>query len=80
MADNAKKITISIAGAEGKQDYKDVKLLPGTKVRDVLRELGLNGMQIGRPEGGAFDFNESLYDAVADGQKVYATKSNVVAG
>lgn len=75
-----KKLIIAVAGTEGKREYKDVQILPGTKPRDVLGKLGLNGFQLSRPEGGAFDFNDDLYAAVADGQKVYATKADVEAG
>lgn len=46
-----KNIIISVAGTEGKQEYKDVQILPGTKPRHVLAKLGLNGFQLSRPEG-----------------------------
>lgn len=75
-----KKIIVAVAGTEGKREYKDVQILPGTKSRDVLAKLGLNGFQLSKPEGGAFGFNDDLYQAVADGQKVYATKADVEAG
>ena len=75
-----KKIIIAVAGTEGKQEHKDVQILPGTKSRDILGKLGLNGFLLEKPSGGAFDFNEDIYEAVADGQKVYATKNNVTAG
>jgi len=75
-----KKLVIAIAGTEGKKEFKDVQIMPGTKPRDVLAKLGLNGFQLSRPEGGAFGFNDDLYEAVADGQKVYATKADVEAG
>ncbi len=75
-----KKIIVAKAGTEGKQEYKDVQILPGTKPRDVLGQLGLNGFQLSRPEGGAFGFSDDLYAAVADGQKVFATKADVQAG
>jgi hypothetical protein len=75
-----KKLIIAVAGTEGKREYKDVQILPGTKPRDILAKLGLNGFQLSRPEGGAFEFNDDLYTAVADGQKVYATKADVEAG
>ena len=75
-----KKIIVAVAGSEGKKEYKDVQLLPGTKSRDVLTKLGLDGFQLSRPEGGAFGFNDDLYKAVTDGQKVYAAKADVQAG
>lgn len=75
-----KQIIISVAGAEGKREFKDVQILPGTKPRDVLAQLNLTGFQLSKPEGGAFGFNDDLYQAVADGQKVFATKADVEAG
>jgi len=75
-----KQITVVVAGTEGEQEFKDVQILPGTKSRDVLAKLGLNGFALSRPEAGMFAFNDDLYEAVADGQKVYATKSDVEAG
>lgn len=75
-----KQIIISVAGTDGSREYKDIQLLPGTKPRDVLAQLNLNGFQLNKPEGGAFGFNDDLYQAVADGQKIFATKSDVEAG
>jgi hypothetical protein len=75
-----KQIIISVAGAEGKRDFKDVQILPGTKPRDVLTQLNLTGFQLSKPEGGAFGFNDDLYQGVSDGQKVFATKADVEAG
>ena len=78
-----KKIIVAVAGTEGKREYKDVQILPGTKSRDVLAKLNLNGFQLSKPDGGAFGFNEDLYKALGDapdGQKVFATKADVEAG
>lgn len=75
-----KKIIISVAGTDGKREFKDVEMEPGTKPRDILTQLGLNGFQLNKPEGGAFGFNDDIYQAVSDGQKVFATKADVEAG
>jgi len=75
-----KKIIISVAGSDGKHEYKDVEILPGTQSRDVLKKLDLNGFQLNRPEGGAFAFSDDLYAAVESGQKVFATIADVEAG
>ncbi len=75
-----KNVVIAVAGTNGKREYKDVQILPGTKSRDVLTKLDLTGFQLGKPEGGAFGFNDDLYATVADGQKLFATKSDVEAG
>lgn len=75
-----KQIIISVAGTDGRREFKDVQIMPGTKPRDILAQLNLNGFQLNKPEGGAFGFNDDLYQAVADGQKVFATKTDVEAG
>lgn len=75
-----KRIVIAVAGSEGKTEYRDVQVLPGTQARDVLDRLGLAGFQLARPDGGAFGHTDDLYEAVADGQKIYATKADVEAG
>ena len=75
-----KRIIVSVAGTDGRGEYKDVQLLPGTKARDLLGKFGLTGFQLSRPEGGAFDLNDDVYQAVADGQKLFATRANVEAG
>ena len=75
-----KSIIIAVAGTDGKREFKDVQILPGTKPLDVLRKLDLNGFQLSKPEGGAYAITDDLYQAVADGQKVFATKADVEAG
>ncbi len=77
---NAKQITIAVAGSGGKREFRDVSILPGTKARDVLGKLGLTDFQLSKPEGGAFAHNDDLFAAVADAQKIYATKADVEAG
>jgi len=77
---NAKQITVAVAGSGGKREFRDVSILPGTKSRDVLGKLSLDGFQLAKPDGGAFSHNDDLFAAVADGQKLYAAKSDVEAG
>lgn len=74
-----KTITISMAGTDGK-DARDVELPPGTKSRDVLSQLNLVGFQLEKPGGGFFERNDDIYEAVTDGQKLFASKGDVVAG
>jgi hypothetical protein len=74
-----KRIIIGIAGSDGKE-FKDVAILPNTRAIDVLNQLNLRGFQLARPDGGMFAQNDNIYDQVADGQKVYAVKSDVEAG
>lgn len=75
-----KEITVGIAGTGGKQEYRDVRLMPGTRARDILSQLNLTGFQLMKPEGGAFGFNDDIYVAVTDKQKLFATKADVEAG
>lgn len=74
-----KRIIIAIAGSEGKE-FADVAILPNTRVSDVLKKLELTGFELAKPEGGMFANTDNLFDAVSDGQKLYATKSDVQAG
>jgi hypothetical protein len=74
-----KRIIIGIAGSDGRE-FKDVAILPNTRAIDVLNHLNLRGFQLAKPEGGMFAHNDNLYDAVSDGQKIYAAKSDVEAG
>ena len=75
-----KEVIISVAGTNGKGDHRDVQLMPGTRPRDVLDKLGLDGFEVNRPEGGRFALNDDLYAAVADGQKLFVTKGGAEAG
>jgi hypothetical protein len=75
-----KQITIAVAGTGGKKEFTDVLILPGTKARDVLDRFKLRGFDLAKPEGGAFAYNDDLFPAVAEGQKLYATKADVEAG
>lgn len=75
-----KNVTIAVAGSGGRKEFQDVSLMPGSRPRDVLAQLNLTGYQLTKPEGGAFGFGDDLYSAVADGQKIYATKADVEAG
>ena len=77
---STKQITVAVAGTGGKKEFKEVAILPGTKARDVLRNLSLDGFQLAKPEGGAFAHNDDLFTAVADGQKIFAAKADVEAG
>ena len=77
---DAKQITIAVAGTAGKKEFKDVTILPSTQPRDVLNKLQLHGFQLVNGSGAAFADKDDLFAAVADGQKVYATKSDVEAG
>jgi hypothetical protein len=74
-----KRIVVAIAGSEGKE-FKDVAILPNTRAIDLIKKLELTGFELARPEGGMFAHADNLFDAVSDGQKLYATKADVQAG
>jgi hypothetical protein len=74
-----KRLIIGVAGSDGKE-FRDVAILPNTRAIDILNQLELRGFQIAKPEGGMFAHTDNLYDAVSDGQKLYATKADVEAG
>ena len=74
-----KRIIIGIAGSDGKE-FKDVAIAANTRAIDVLNQLELRGFQLQRPDGGMFAMNDDIYSQVADGQKLYAVKSDVEAG
>ena len=74
-----KRLVIGIAGSEGKE-FKDVEVRPGTRASDLLKALNLTGFALAKPEGGMFGRTDNIFDSVADGQKIYAVKSDVEAG
>lgn len=74
-----KRLIIAVAGSDGRE-FKDVAILPNTRAIDVLNKLGLKGMQLVSPAGGMFAHTDNIYDAVADGQKLYVAKADVEAG
>lgn len=75
-----KSITVAVAGTGGQKEFRDVALLPGTRPRDLLAKLNLNGFQLSKPDGGMFGHADDLYGGVVDGQKIFATKADVEAG
>lgn len=74
-----KRIIIAVAGSDNKE-FKNIAVAPTTRAIDVITALELTGFQLARPEGGMFAHGDNLYDAVADGQKVYAVRADVEAG
>jgi len=72
-----KQVTIVVA-ASG--DSKDVMLSPGATVREVLEESSLPGYQLSRKGGEPFTPDTDLSEEAADGEKFYATPSNVSVG
>jgi hypothetical protein len=79
-AQATKRILIVIAGAEGEDKYRDVALLPGTTVRDVLHELGIDDFRLRHPDGSYFALQDDLYAAVESGTKLFTAKGDAEAG
>ena len=72
MADS-KSILIRTAGTDPVQE-KEVLLAPGSRVADAIEQAGLAGFSLANPRGGTFNPGDDLYDAVAPGQKLFASK------
>lgn len=68
-----KHIVVKVAGAEAAIPL-EATIHPGTTCRDLLDALGLarNLLLTQDPAGTPFGADESLFDKVADGQKLYA--------
>ena len=66
-----KNVVIKIAGAALPLE---AKIHPGSTSRDLLEALGLsrNLLLTQDPAGTPFGADESIYDKLADGQKLYA--------
>ena len=74
-----KTVSLVVAGTDGKKEHP-VELVPNVKARDVLTQLNLTGYQLTKPNGGAYAYNDDLYQSVVAGQKLFATKADVEAG
>lgn len=66
-----KHIVVKVAGATEPQE---ATIHPGTTCRDLLDALGLarNLLLTQDPAGTPFGVDETIFDKVADGQKLYA--------
>ena len=71
-----KKLSVVIAGTGRIQD---VEIQPGTTAGDVLNQLNLRDYLLSAgPDKPFFAAAESIYDKVADGEKIFAsTKAEV---
>ena len=67
-----KNVAIVVAGAQG-QEIKDLTIKPATTARDILRELGVDRYAISKGDGRLFGPHDNVYEAVDDGEKLYAT-------
>jgi len=71
-----KKLSVVVAGTG---QIKDIEIQPGTTARDILNQLGLPDYLLSKgPNDPFFAANESVYDKVGDGEKIFAsTKAEV---
>jgi hypothetical protein len=69
-----KNIAIVVPGAseEDARSIFDVKLMPGTTVREVREDTRLNRFHIRRKSGGFLDPHDNLYSLVQDGEELWA--------
>jgi hypothetical protein len=71
-----KRLSVVVAGTG---QIKDIEIQPGTSARDILNQLGIPDYLLSKgPNDPFFAAAESVYDKVADGEKVFAsTKAEV---
>lgn len=71
-----KKLSVVVAGTG---QIKDIEIQPGTTAREILDQLGLPDYLLSKgPNDPFFAAAETVYDKVADGEKIFAsTKAEV---
>jgi len=71
-----KKLSVVVAGTG---QIRDIEIEPGTTSRDILNQLGIPDYLLSKgPNEPFFAAAESVYDKVADGEKIFAsTKAEV---
>ena len=57
-----KIVSLVVFGTDGKKELL-IELVPNVKVRDVLTQLNLTGYQLTKPNGGAYAYNDDLYQS-----------------
>lgn len=74
-----KDVLIVVPGSDG-SDARHVRVPEGATARDVMQQADLSGFGLRNPNGGAFAWNDVIFPNVANGQKLEAFKTDVVAG
>lgn len=71
-----KRLSVVVAGTG---QIRDIEIQPGTTASDVLRQLNLGDYLLSKgPNDPFFAQAESIFDKVADGEKIFAsTKAEV---
>ena len=73
-----KKVCVSIVGSG---QLHEITIQPGTTAGDILRDLSLSDYLLSRsPSADFFASTESVYEKLADGQKVFASTKATVGG
>jgi hypothetical protein len=73
-----KNVYIAIAGSG--QPPREVMLAPGATPLDVLEQINLNGYRLQKPGGRIFSFEDDVFSAVDNYQKLYASPDDVEIG
>jgi hypothetical protein len=73
-----KRLSVVVAGTG---QIRDVEIQPGTTAGDVLNQLGLKDYLLSKGPNDPFFANaESVFDKVADGEKIFASTKAEVGG
>jgi hypothetical protein len=80
MSENKKRIAVVASGASGDANTKtkyEVDIEPGTRVGDVLSQLGLRNYTMSNSRAVSLNEMENLFPMVADGEEIHASPSMV---
>ncbi len=65
-----KNVVVIVAGSG---QHHDLSIEAGTTARDILQQIGLQGFVLTKDgDHKSFGEDESVYEAITDGQKLYA--------
>jgi hypothetical protein len=67
-----KNVAIVVAGAQG-SEVRDVAIKAGSTSRDVLSTLQLDGYVLSKADGRLFGPGDNVFQAVEEGEKLYAS-------
>ena len=72
-----KNIAVVVAGTG---QIKDLAIKPGTTAKEILTTVGISDGTLSRQNGPSFAADENVYEAVTDGQKLFASATADVGG
>ena len=76
MSGNKKRISVIVSGVGGdsnRTNQHDVDIEPGTRVGDVLNQLGLQNYTMSSSRLPSLNEMENLFPMVADGEELHAS-------